>query len=208
IILALFMIGLTLPQISLAADVQSTSKLGRLDGANVTIYSELSNNASTSKAGSTYTDRVLYIKQQANWNGELYYRISLEARSGVIGWVKASDIWAQNHVGVDNRQKTFYLKGTGWAYTDAWGASKDVVYRNLSLYKDQEFKVNLTEKVGNYIWYRGTIDGKTVWVQSYNVLNQPTGKVNSTSKLGRIQNVNAQIYESYNSTANSKTAGT
>src|SRR5699024_11017347 len=36
----------------------------------------------------------------------------------------------------------------------------------LSKYKGETFKVHLTEKVGNNTWYRGKLDGKTVWLHS------------------------------------------
>ncbi|MDR9797996.1 glucosaminidase domain-containing protein, partial [Aeribacillus pallidus] len=64
---------------------------------------------------------------------------------------------------------------TGWAYTDPWGATQDVIYNNLTPFKNQVFKVNLTEKVGDAIWYRGYLEnGKKVWIQAYNVIQSIT----------------------------------
>src|SRR5699024_10992075 len=91
--------------------------------------------------------------------------------------------------------KTFYVKGNGKATTKAWGGSKDTVYGNLSKYKNQTFKVHLTEKVGNNNWYRGTLNGKTVWLHSSYVYDASKSK---TSKLGRIRSGKALIYESIN----------
>src|SRR5690606_16233891 len=149
-----------------------TSKLGRILAKDAIIYKTIGDESSSFIAGENYTDKVFYIKKQANYNGELYYLISTTAsyQNSEIGWVKAKDIWSQNHVAVDHKNKTFYLKGSGWAYTDPWGAGKDTIYRDLSPFKGQIFKVNLTEKVGDAIWYRGYLDnGKKVWIQAYNV---------------------------------------
>ncbi|WP_186306563.1 GW dipeptide domain-containing protein [Siminovitchia fortis] len=190
----------------------STSKLGRIQNANAGLYRNVEDKNPFTTAGTEYTDRVFYIKKQAEANGQQYYLISTVASStrGVLGWVKADDMWAQNHVGVDKQAKTFILKGTGWAYTDAWGAGKDVIYRDLTPYKDQTFKVNLTEKVGNYIWYRGELNGRSVWIQAGNVtkINENSTKESSTSKLGRIQNANAGIYKNIGDRTPYTTAGT
>src|SRR5690606_8301690 len=157
--------------------VNATSKLGRVKINNSPIYEDYKNLSKSFIAGTTYTDRTFYIKKQIQYKGHLYYRISTSPRSGEIGWVNAEDMVVHPHIGVDNKKKTVYLKGTGWTYTDAWGAGKDVVHKDLSLFKDQEFNVNLTEKVGDYTWYRGTLDGKQMWVISHNVTNQPTQQV-------------------------------
>lgn len=146
---------------------KSTSRLGQLKNSNVVIYKNLHNQNSGVKAGKTYTNKVYYIKKEAKINDITYYLISNNPSStkGVVGWVKASDLSTHSHVGVDKKTKTFYIKGTGKAYTKAWGGSKDLVY-NLSQHKGKEFKVNLTEKVGNNVWYRGKLNGKTVWVHN------------------------------------------
>ncbi|MGM8364827.1 GW dipeptide domain-containing protein [Virgibacillus sp. W0181] len=184
----------------------STSKLGRIQNSQATIYKTIGDDSTSFQAGSQYTDKIFYIKKQAEINSQIYYSISTVASSthGVIGWVKAEDMWAQNHVKVDHKEKTYYLKGTGWAYTDAWGAGKDVVFNDLSKYKNKAFEIKLTEKVGNAIWYRGIIDGKLLWVQAYNVVKP---KESSTSKLGRIQSSQATIYKTIGDDSTSFQAG-
>src|SRR5699024_3960454 len=62
---------------------------------------------------------------------------------------------------------------------------------DLSKYAGETFKVHLTEKVGNNTWYRGKLDGKTVWLHS-NFVTQES----KTSKLARINNGQVNIYES------------
>ncbi|MEY8752314.1 N-acetylglucosaminidase [Alkalicoccobacillus gibsonii] len=148
---------------------KSTSKLGHLyRGAKV--YKKIGD--TTALNLSQLLDTVYYIKKEASVYGQTYYLISKEpsATKGTVGWVKASDVNTRSHNGVDKNQKSFIIKGNGEALTKAWGGSKDKVY-NLSSYKDKSFKVNLTEKVGNNTWYRGTLNSRTVWIHSNHLKN-------------------------------------
>lgn len=162
------------------------SMLGKIKTGNVKIYKSTDNLSGYAKSGNKHTNKVYYIKAQTVVNGQVYYNISNQpsAVKGVVGWVKADDLSTNLHVGVDYKAKTFYFDGTGSAYSKAWGDSKDIVHRDLSKYKGREFKVHLTEKVGNEIWYRGNMDGETVWVQSSHVTEK---EEQTTSKLGHIR---------------------
>jgi len=144
-----------------------TSRLGHIKSGNVNIFATPGVMATALKAGSKYTNQVYYIKKQAFNGGSLYYLLSRNpsAKTGLVGWVKASDLSSHQHAGIDRESKTFYIKGTGMAYTKAWGGSKDLVY-NLSDLKNERFDVNLTERVGGNTWYRGLLKGKTAWIHS------------------------------------------
>ncbi|NUH85491.1 SH3-like domain-containing protein [Bacillus firmus] len=183
-----------------------TSKLGHIRSSSVVIYSSLANNSTTFTAGSTYTNAVYYIKKQAVVNGQTYYLISRQPSSvnGVVGWVKAADLSTAAHTVVDKESKTFYIKGTGSAYSKAWGGSKDLIHQNLSIYKNQVFKVHLTEKVGNDVWYRGTLNGKTVWIHPNYLTNV---KGTSTSKLGHLRSGNVKIYKVLGDASSAISAG-
>src|SRR5690606_31942529 len=126
------------------------------------------------------------------FNDNVYYLISTQPSSekGIIGWVKSTEMSTHPHVGVDKKAKTFYIKGTGNAYSKAWGGNKDLVY-NLANFKDHVFHVNLTEKVGNNTWYRGTLNGKTAWIHSSYLT---TLKESKTSRLGHLRK-GATIYK-------------
>lgn len=175
---------------------QNTDKVGRISSPNVLIYKELSAGSSVFKAGSDHTDTIFYIKKQAKVSDQLYYLISSKRSSnkGVIGWVKSDNIKVQSHNVIDTRKKTLYLDGTGWAYTDPWGGSGDVVNRNLTPFKYLKFHINRTERIGKFVWYRGTLDGKSVWIQGYNFHTKVNAKKTSTSKVGRISSENVYIY--------------
>ena len=171
----------------------TTSRLGHIRNSKVNIYTRLNDNSSRVIAGNTYTNSVYYIKKEAEVNGQRFYLLSRSPSSvnGVVGWVRAEDVDTQPHTVVDKKAKTFIINGTGSAYSKAWDGSKGIVYKNLSTYKGQDFKVNLTESVGNNTWYRGTLKGKTVWIHS-NLVSSKT-EIN-TSQLGHIRNGSVKIY--------------
>ena len=173
-----------------------TSLLGHLKKSTARIYKDLNKPSNYVQAGSTYTNTVYYIKKQANYNGERYYLISKNASStsGVVGWVKSTDLSTHTHAGVNRTAKTYYVKGMGSAYAKAWGGSKDIVYNKLSNLKGHQFKINLTERVGNNTWHRGILDGKTVWIHD-SYLTQSAGV--STSRLGHLKSASTRIYDSY-----------
>ena len=184
----------------------STSRLGHLNSSSVRIYKDYSELSKYFKAGNTYTHAVYYIKKQVRIGNNLFYLISQNPSStrGVVGWVKASDMSTHPHLVVDKKAKTFYLKGNGSAYTKAWGGSKDFVYSKLSSYKNNEFKVNLTESVGSGVWYRGELNGKTVWIRSDYVTSMEESK---TSKLGHIRSSRVKIYPDFGNESTAFTAG-
>src|SRR5699024_448962 len=141
-----------------------TSRLGHIRGGTRYIYKTLG--SESSKFSSVpYQDAVYYIKKQAKYNGKTYYLLSTEPSStkGVVGWMNSSDISTHTHKTVNKTKKMFTVKGNGKSYTKAWGGSKNHVY-NLSSQKGKKFHVNLTETVGSNIWYRGTLSGKTTWI--------------------------------------------
>lgn len=146
----------------------NTSRLGHIRNSNVKIYEVIGGKSFS--AGSKYTNAVYYIKKQVAFGSNTYYLISNSpsAVNGVVGWVNAKDLSTHAHVGVDKKAKVFTIKGNGRAKAKAWGGSKDYIHSNMSKFKGNSFKVNLTEKVGNNTWYRGKINGqgKNVWLHS------------------------------------------
>src|SRR5690606_2436796 len=132
-----------------------TSRLGHLKSSSVRIYEDYSKQSFYKEAGNELTGAAYYIKLQAEHFGTTYFLISQDPSSttGVVGWVKASDLSTHTHTGVDRKSKNYYLNGKGSAYAKAWGGSKDLTVSDLSGLKDQPFAINLTEKVGNNIWY-------------------------------------------------------
>lgn len=178
----------------------TTSKLGKINATGSKIYYNLNNLKSFFITTNTHINKVYYIKKLAKLNNQIYYLLSTQPSSekGVVGWVHANDVTVRDHVGVDNKSKTLYVRGTGHAYSKAWGDSKDIVFEDLSIYRNTIFKVNKTEKVGNNIWYRGLLNGKTVFLHSNWVMES---KEEKTSKLGHLKNENVKIYNRYHTTS-------
>ncbi|WP_176470154.1 GW dipeptide domain-containing protein [Terribacillus saccharophilus] len=168
----------------------STSKLSHLK-ENAVIYKDMDFKEKVTDK-TKYTDTAYYIKKEVKYNGNTLYLISLEASSsrGVVGWVKSTEIDVRTHVGVDKDKKTLYLRGTGVAYTKAWGGTTDEVFE-LTKYKNYKFEVNKTEKVGNNYWYRGILQGREVWIHTSYLTKLNESK---TSKLGHLKST-ATIYE-------------
>src|SRR5699024_1733070 len=73
----------------------------------------------------------------------------------------------------------------------AWGGEKDKVY-NLKNIKNKALKVHLTEQVGNNTWYRGVLNGKTVFIHS-SYLNKK--EETKTSKLGHLKSRDVEILQ-------------
>lgn len=189
--------------------VSNTSRLGHIRSTSGKMYKTIGDESTAFKAGTTYTNAVYYIKQQAIYNGQTYYLLSpTPSYKTGIAWMKASDLSTHEHVGVDKEKKTFRLTGKGKGYAKAWGGNKDFVY-NLADFKGKEFNVNLTEKVGNNIWYRGTLNGKTVWVHSSYVESQYSQSVEEkTSRLGHIRSASRKIYKTAGDESTAFAAGT
>ncbi|MFS0561719.1 GW dipeptide domain-containing protein [Terribacillus sp. 179-K 1B1 HS] len=142
------------------------SRLGHLN-ADAVILKQPGMPLDAKKAKDGYTNAVYYIKKQAVVNDKTYYLISTKPSSvkGTLGWVDSRQMDTHPHTTYSHEKQTLYVKGTGKAYTKAWGGSKDLIY-NLRGYKNAAFQVNLIEKVNKATWYRGILNGKEVWIHS------------------------------------------
>ncbi|WKA54024.1 N-acetylglucosaminidase [Planococcus shixiaomingii] len=173
----------------------ATSLLGQIEGGSVRIYADYKKQTSYTEAGTANTNEVFYIKKQAAFNNELYYQLSRNI-SGieVIGWVKSSDIATQTHAAIDKDAKTFYLKGTGSAYTKIWGGTKNLSIQDMTSLKGSVFQVSTTEKAGNTTWHQGIVSGKTVWIESVHLAPSLESPV---SLLGHVNSATVRIYPDY-----------
>ncbi len=191
--------------IASASAEQDTSRLGHISYS-TKVYKDYKNPSLYSWAGTSRNQNVYYVKKKVTFNNELYYLISTQPSStyGVVGWVKASEMNDRDHVKVDGQAKTFYVKGTGKAYTDAWGSSNNVAMTSLASQQGDLFSVHLTERVGTAIWYRGVLNGKTVWLSEKDVTK---GYEVATSRLGHIS-YSTRIYADYSNLNSYNFAGT
>ena len=146
---------------------QPTSRLGHIRAGQSSIYSS-PRNLMDKSSSEDYKNSAYYIKKEAIYNDELFYLLSNQpsAIDGVIGWMKASEISSHILLSIDHDAKTFYVKGRGAGYDRPWGGKNNHIYSDLKPFENEEFRVNRTVKVGNNLWYFGTLDGKQVWVHN------------------------------------------
>jgi len=68
------------------------------------------------------------------------------------------------HILIDNDEKRFIITGAGAGFNRPWGGKNNLVITDLNEYKDDEFIVKVTEKVGSNLWYYGTLNGVYLWI--------------------------------------------
>lgn len=141
------------------------SLLGHIRGGESFIYKN-PKDIESRKSSNKYKNKVYYIKKQANYNGETYYLLSMEPSStnGLIGWMGKKDLSVHQHIFVDKDEKKFTLNGKGKGFAHPWGGNKDIIFNQLTTFKDSEFIVKETNLVGNNVWYKGLLDNKKVWI--------------------------------------------
>ncbi|WP_052404732.1 GW dipeptide domain-containing protein [Bacillus rubiinfantis] len=173
---------------------KATSRLGKISSSKVTIYKTIGSTTGKIQAGTNYTGKVYYIKRKAAVNGRTYYLLSTQPSStrGVIGWVNSANLISSSHVSVDHKTKKYYFTGKGSTYSKPYGGTKDVVQSSLSKYKYRQFTINLTEKVGSTLWYRGKLAGKTIWMSSSNLKKTVES---ATSRVGKVKKSSARLYK-------------
>lgn len=144
---------------------KSISRLGRFWPGESYIYSSPTD-LTKRHSSNRYRKSVYYIKKSVNYKGELFFLISTlpSAIEGVVGWVKKTNIATVPHVLIDEDRKQFKLNGEGAAFDKPWGSEKNIVIADLEPYKDSEFNVERTDRVGKALWYYGTLEDKNVWI--------------------------------------------
>ncbi|PAV31682.1 hypothetical protein CIL05_01150 [Virgibacillus profundi] len=146
---------------------QLTSLLGHLKAGKSYIYSSPVDQES-GKPSESFKHNVYYIKRQITYREETFYLLSESpsAEKDVIGWMKSTDLSIHQNVEIDEDPKSLYLNGEGSGFSRPWGGKNNIVYGDLKPYKNKEFPVNKTEKVGRNIWYRGKLNDKEMWINS------------------------------------------
>ncbi|GAB4074057.1 hypothetical protein GCM10028778_15600 [Barrientosiimonas marina] len=149
---------------------EPVSKLGHIKGGISSIFPSL-DELDQGMSSDQYKNHVYYIKREAVYYDELFYLLSTEpsAQTGVIGWMKASDMASHVHIAIDSDPKTCYLTGAGAAYSLPWGGRRNQLIADLGPYEDTAFPVDQTDKIGNNVWYRGTLEGEHIWVHAKHV---------------------------------------
>ena len=169
------------------------------------------------KAGKTFK-----IGKQSTYNNQTYYLLQ-DNNAIPLGWVNAKDIQLQkvstqpkvvNKPTVAQPKKTNAIKSSavnnqpislkenyqnylifdnsGYFYSEP-SVSKKTLLGSLQNYQYSYFKVISSQKVGNELWYKGLLNGKTVWINA-KYLQLPTESTNiSTSPYTLDQAVDIQM---------------
>ncbi|WP_436882358.1 N-acetylmuramoyl-L-alanine amidase [Mammaliicoccus sciuri] len=142
------------------------------------------------KAGKTFK-----IGKQSTYNNQTYYLLQ-DNNAIPLGWVNAKDIQLQkvttqpkvvNKPTVAQPKKTNAIKSSvvnnqpivlkenyqnylifdnsGYFYSEP-SVSKKTLLGSLQNYQYSYFKVITSQKVGNELWYKGLLNGKTVWINA------------------------------------------
>ncbi|PTK00813.1 glucosaminidase domain-containing protein [Mammaliicoccus sciuri] len=169
------------------------------------------------KAGKTFK-----IGKQSTYNNQTYYLLQ-DNNAIPLGWVNAKDIQLQkvttqpkvvNKATVAQPKKTNAIKSSavnnqpialkenyqnylifdnsGYFYSEP-SVSKKTLLGSLQNYQYSYFKVISSQKVGNELWYKGLLNGKTVWINA-KYLQLATESTNvSTSPYTLDQAVDIQM---------------
>ncbi|WP_275583243.1 MULTISPECIES: N-acetylmuramoyl-L-alanine amidase [unclassified Mammaliicoccus] len=169
------------------------------------------------KAGKTFK-----IGKQSTYNNQTYYLLQ-DNNAIPLGWVNAKDVQLQkattqpkvvNKPTVAQPKKTNAIKSSavnnqlivlkenyqnylifdnsGYFYSEP-SVSKKTLLGSLQNYQYSYFKVISSQKVGNELWYKGLLNGKTVWINA-KYLQLATESTNiSTSPYTLDQAVDIQM---------------
>ncbi|MEB7065689.1 glucosaminidase domain-containing protein [Mammaliicoccus sciuri] len=169
------------------------------------------------KAGKTFK-----IGKQSTYNNQTYYLLQ-DNNAIPLGWVNAKDIQLQkvttqpkvvnkptvaqpkktnaikssavNNQSIvlkENYQNYLIFDNSGYFYSEP-SVSKKTLLGSLQNYQYSYFKVITSQKVGNELWYKGLLNGKTVWINA-KYLQLATESTNiSTSPYTLDQAVDIQM---------------
>src|SRR5690625_822945 len=151
--------------------------LGHIREESVKVYQDLNDLSVSEEAGSTYMNKVYYIENQAKIEDQLYYLISSEIddESAEVGWVESEGVITQPFTTADEPEETLLISGSGEAYQNLWGGEDDIVY-DLAAFENKDFEIDLSQKVGEDIWYQGILDDEAVWIQSNHLKTEEASK--------------------------------
>jgi len=149
------------------------SRMARLTKSNDFLYPSISE-LHNYKPLETYKNEAFYIKKTIKIEGQQYYLLSTKpsAVDGIVGWVRSSAIQSASHIFIEEDKKIFTLNGTGKAYNRPWGLEKNIVYDDLTNYKNEKFYVKRTDRVRGRLWYYGSLNDVDVWIFGRNLIKK------------------------------------
>lgn len=200
---------LTSPLLAQAATEQATttkvSFIAQAKSAKTPIYDKAGDKKVKTLAGTEYTNEMFYVRTKTVVAGTTYYQITRSASdtATAIGWVKEKSLKLAAFSYMKNDATAKTLNGTGIAYTRPGGQARNIMFKNLSAYKNKTFTPQSTAKVGNEIWYLGKVDTYTVWIKAASVgtveaskpEDKPAVKAEAVSYVANAKSAKTPIYK-------------
>lgn len=175
------------------------SKLAKLQSATTQVYSAVSD--VTGKAAGNKYGQTYFVNKQAVLNGETYYLLEDNDKTK-RGWVKSSQLTTASRGAETATTAQFKINSniTG-LYSVPWGTSAQKV-SNLKTNINQSFNPSKQVKVNSSLYYFGTINNLTGWINGKYLT--PVPKITSVDLMGRTSKTGAIIYSNQLAATNTK----
>ncbi|OAO24583.1 N-acetylmuramoyl-L-alanine amidase, partial [Mammaliicoccus lentus] len=185
-----------------------------ISGVYTSVYNDKTVPA-VNKAGKTFK-----IGKQSVINNQTFYLLQ-DNNAIPLGWVKSQDVQLQNATKpktvtqptvtpkkteaikastVNNTPIAYQENYTNYLITDNTGyfysepyASKNTLLGSLQNYHYAYFKVITSQQIGNELWYKGILNGQTVWINAKYLQIAETSTKSSTSPYTLDEAVDIQM---------------
>ncbi|SCU47296.1 bifunctional autolysin precursor [Mammaliicoccus lentus] len=185
-----------------------------ISGVYTSVYNDKTVPA-VNKAGKTFK-----IGKQSVINNQTFYLLQ-DNNAIPLGWVKSQDVQLQNATKpktvtqptvtpkkteaikastVNNTPIAYQENYTNYLITDNTGyfysepyASKNTLLGSLQNYHYAYFKVITSQQIGNELWYKGILNGQTVWINAIYLQIAETSTKSSTSPYTLDEAVDIQM---------------
>ncbi|MBF0795108.1 glucosaminidase domain-containing protein [Mammaliicoccus lentus] len=185
-----------------------------ISGVYTSVYNDKTVPA-VNKAGKTFR-----IGKQSVINNQTFYLLQ-DNNAIPLGWVKSQDVQLQNATKpktvtqptvtpkkteaikastVNNTPIAYQENYTNYLITDNTGyfysepyASKNTLLGSLQNYHYAYFKVITSQQIGNELWYKGILNGQTVWINAKYLQIAETSTKSSTSPYTLDEAVDIQM---------------
>ncbi|MBW0767934.1 glucosaminidase domain-containing protein [Mammaliicoccus lentus] len=185
-----------------------------ISGVYTSVYNDKTVPA-VNKAGKTFK-----IGKQSVINNQTFYLLQ-DNNAIPLGWIKSQDVQLQNATKpktvtqptvtpkkteaikastVNNTPIAYQENYTNYLITDNTGyfysepyASKNTLLGSLQNYHYAYFKVITSQQIGNELWYKGILNGQTVWINAKYLQIAETSTKSSTSPYTLDEAVDIQM---------------
>lgn len=190
-----FIVGITITmQVPVGAKTAykttKTQEVARIKTTSAKIYSNPTKLKGFKLAAKTHTSKTYEANSKTKIGKTTYYQLSQGKTK--VGWLATKDITRHKRILQSTKKTTAYIAGTHNSYNMPWGTTKNKV-SSLSSSRAKEFKAIRIEKIGSTLWYKGTLNNKTVWISQSALKTNPYTALN----LRKPSNVTAKEMQNF-----------